>query len=993
MPTIDQLAPATAASDTDELLVSQSGIARKITRSQVLAGVQQQLAVGSGSLLGRSSDGVGMPEQISVGANLALTGGVLSASATPFNIASLPSGLVPASGDFVALGQSGQNVAVTYSQFLSGLSGIGNVDLSQMLVTPTGGGSASKLADFAANTLPLSGGALTGPLTLVADPTASLQPATKQYVDAQASAALPKSGGTLTGTLTLAADPTAALQSATKQYVDAQVTTALPKSGGTLTGMLTLSASPTTALQAAPKQYVDTQIAATVLRGGSTMTGALTLATDPTSALQAATKQYVDKRLLRAGDTLTGPLILAADPVTALQAATKGYVDAQITVALPAAGGTLTGPLTLAADPATSMQAATKQYVDARVGTAVPLSGGTLTGPLTLAADPTSSLQGATKQYVDQRILRAGDILTGPLTLAADPTATLQAATKGYVDTQVAAAANAALPKAGGVMTGVLTLSSNPTASLHAATKQYADAGDAANATAIAAAHATASAALPISGGSITGNLNIVSGGTAPITLSAPGGYPRISTPSGKNLDLTPGGDNGTAVSLGTSSGPLGIVASAWFYTGGNANDGSTGNKLVVNNILQSNFYRSPINTYFLSGASLPTIFALGGNYTGTLTGTGMKAPFSFNCPTVSVDTTGQANGWWQGAFTQNFSGTKGGVGQLRLLTTQTGNTADTAGVTFFVNPFATYLDLEYAPGAGSFGNAIGMSSIVYMGGGAAGWALAEGTENAIVRASGATVGGSYISTLLFQAATSATSGRDAAIAFGAVGGSGVGLKQLLLLGRSNDQFPVNRDGWLLQATPQVTNNPGNAQRWPMACAGGWDFWNINFSSAALRSSGVSIESAAIKVGSATLAQGTNGPTIDATGYVGAINGVTGAGASYQVNDQLYDGLGGIILVDSVNAGGNITAAHYIPSKEPYRFGGASPATVSATGGSGNGAAQFSVAWTAKNALSIQPSGGAIGFYGATPVVRQTGVAVTVAAVHAALCNIGLISA
>ena len=103
MPTIDQLAPATAASDSDELLVSQSGIARKITRTQILAGLQPQLAVGAGTLLGRNSPGTGGPEQIAVGANLSLNNGVLAASGAAFDIASLPAGTVPASGDAVAI--------------------------------------------------------------------------------------------------------------------------------------------------------------------------------------------------------------------------------------------------------------------------------------------------------------------------------------------------------------------------------------------------------------------------------------------------------------------------------------------------------------------------------------------------------------------------------------------------------------------------------------------------------------------------------------------------------------------------------------------------------------------------------------------------------------------------------------------------------------------------------------------------------------------------
>lgn len=52
-----------------------------------------------------------------------------------------------------------------------------------------------------ANVLPISGGTLTGPLTLNADPTANLQAATKQYVDNSITAKLSGTGGTGTGTL------------------------------------------------------------------------------------------------------------------------------------------------------------------------------------------------------------------------------------------------------------------------------------------------------------------------------------------------------------------------------------------------------------------------------------------------------------------------------------------------------------------------------------------------------------------------------------------------------------------------------------------------------------------------------------------------------------------------------------------------------------------------------------------------------------------------
>ena len=78
MPTIDQLAPAQAASDTDELPASQAGIMRSVTRAQLLAGTQPQLALPSATLLGRVSPAVGGPEPITIGAGLTLANGALS---------------------------------------------------------------------------------------------------------------------------------------------------------------------------------------------------------------------------------------------------------------------------------------------------------------------------------------------------------------------------------------------------------------------------------------------------------------------------------------------------------------------------------------------------------------------------------------------------------------------------------------------------------------------------------------------------------------------------------------------------------------------------------------------------------------------------------------------------------------------------------------------------------------------------------------------------
>jgi len=158
--------------------------------------------------------------------------------------------------------------------------------------------------------LPLSGGTLTGPLVLAADPTTNLQASTKQYVDNKAF--LPLSGGTLTGPLTLASGPSSAMHAATKQYVDTFSAYAegayVAKSGSTMTGALFLSADPLFPLAAATKQYVDAQIAAVPLANylplaGGTLTNALRMG----SGIPAANSDRAYASTLFTGEIVVDP--------------------------------------------------------------------------------------------------------------------------------------------------------------------------------------------------------------------------------------------------------------------------------------------------------------------------------------------------------------------------------------------------------------------------------------------------------------------------------------------------------------------------------------------------------------------------------------------------------------------------------------------------------------------------------------------------------------
>lgn len=155
MPTIDQLPAAAAAADTDEVLVSQAGVTRRATRAQLVASAQPQIVLAAGELLGRVSAGSGGPEAITLGGNLTLANGTLSATSTPYSIGGLPAGRVPAGTDLVALAQGGSDGAIGYAQFMGGLATLPGVDASIMTVTGRGGTTARLLADSLGDALPV----------------------------------------------------------------------------------------------------------------------------------------------------------------------------------------------------------------------------------------------------------------------------------------------------------------------------------------------------------------------------------------------------------------------------------------------------------------------------------------------------------------------------------------------------------------------------------------------------------------------------------------------------------------------------------------------------------------------------------------------------------------------------------------------------------------------------------------------------------------------
>ncbi len=146
--TIDALPPAISAADTDEYPTSQNGITRKVTRAQILAGVQPAFALGANTLLGNPGPGVGGAQAIGIGANLSLANGVLSAAAAPYSVPALGAGIAPQTGDLVPLGQNGANVAVPYAQFMQNIATLPNISASGMVAVANGATASRTLGEF-----------------------------------------------------------------------------------------------------------------------------------------------------------------------------------------------------------------------------------------------------------------------------------------------------------------------------------------------------------------------------------------------------------------------------------------------------------------------------------------------------------------------------------------------------------------------------------------------------------------------------------------------------------------------------------------------------------------------------------------------------------------------------------------------------------------------------------------------------------------------------
>jgi hypothetical protein len=166
------------------------------------------------------------------------------------------------------------------------------------------------------------------------------------------------SGGTLTGDLTLAGDPTAALHPTGKQYVDTLVAGAVADlasenitvtGAGILTGGGDLTADRVISAADVAQN--------TVLGRTATGSGAPSAISTPMIAVATAADAAASRGVLGLGDAA----LRGVGAASAADLPSLGDADARY---LQLSGGTLTGDLTLAGDPTAALHPASKQYVD-----------------------------------------------------------------------------------------------------------------------------------------------------------------------------------------------------------------------------------------------------------------------------------------------------------------------------------------------------------------------------------------------------------------------------------------------------------------------------------------------------------------------------------------------------------------------------------------------------------------------------------------------------
>jgi hypothetical protein len=328
------------------------------------------------------------------------------------------------------------------------------------------------------------------------------------------------SGGTMTGDLSLSGSPTSNAHAATKLYVDGVASTASGNfdahTGSTTSvhgiadtsvlettnGAQSKADAAKTAAETTASGYVSTHSSDTTNIHGIADTSVLVTSTQ--LGLKQDIVENVSNTEIGYLDGVTSSIQTQLNAKLASTTAATTYAP----IASPAFTGTVSGvtkshvglsDVDNTADSAKPVSSATQTALDLKSNIAGPTFTGTVTVPTlavtTTATGITSAMVGlgsvdntadadkpvstAAQTALDLKAPKADPTFTGTVVLPSTTSVGDVSATElGYVNgvtSAIQTQLDDKLSKTGGTMTGALTLSADPSASLHAATKQYVD--------------------------------------------------------------------------------------------------------------------------------------------------------------------------------------------------------------------------------------------------------------------------------------------------------------------------------------------------------------------------------------------------------------------------------------------------------------------------------------------------------------------------------------
>ena len=196
MPTIQQLPIADEVSGADELPVSQNGVTRSVSISELLSGTQVAITVPSPCVLGRASFGPGSPEPLALGSGVAVQNAALVANGSDH--LSFQQQLMLTATDEVVVNSSGTPKRMTVPLLRGLFSAGGNIaiDVSGVITANTDPNVTSQLQSL--------GQGLSTTESQVAAITARLPAGNLVGLNAQGQITAPTAGAVSLGTVSVA---------------------------------------------------------------------------------------------------------------------------------------------------------------------------------------------------------------------------------------------------------------------------------------------------------------------------------------------------------------------------------------------------------------------------------------------------------------------------------------------------------------------------------------------------------------------------------------------------------------------------------------------------------------------------------------------------------------------------------------------------------------------------------------------------------------------